>query len=67
MKICTAKAISAANCELYLADLSVTYAKRIRKRRGAGKKEKKLTLEASLLLLLPNLHSLTPCTPIGIR
>jgi hypothetical protein len=66
MKICTAKAISPANWELYPADLSATYADGIDEERGTGKKEKKLTLEASLLLLPARLHYWEPCTP-GFR
>ena len=50
VKICTAKAISSPIWEVYPADLSVTYADRAYNRRGPGKKEQKITPEASLLL-----------------
>jgi hypothetical protein len=46
-KICTAKAISPSNWEVYPADLSVTYADRAGGRPGPGKKEQKITPEAS--------------------
>jgi hypothetical protein len=46
-KICTAKAISTSNREVYPADLSVTYAGRTDDRLGPGKKEQKITPHAS--------------------
>jgi len=46
-KICTAKAISTSNREVYPADLSVIYADRSDDQPGVGKKEQKITPEAS--------------------
>jgi hypothetical protein len=46
-KICTAKAISTSNREVYPADLSVTYADRADCQPGPGKKEQKITPQAS--------------------
>lgn len=46
-KICTAKAISTSNREVYPADLSVTYAEGADDPPGQGKKEQKITPQAS--------------------
>jgi hypothetical protein len=45
--MCTAKAISPSNREVYPADLSVTYADRADCQPGPGKKEQKITPQAS--------------------
>jgi hypothetical protein len=51
IKICTAKAISAAILKVYPADLSVSYAGRAGGFRQPSKKEQKITSEARLLRL----------------
>jgi hypothetical protein len=55
-KICTAKAISTSNREVYPADLSVTYADRADGQPGRGKKEQKITPQASFYVRIGSPH-----------